>query len=228
MKSLKRYGMMSLFCLLLSIAPTQKSHALIWEVVQAALVKVIKAMDLAVQRLQNKTIWLQNAQKAIENSLSKLKLEEISEWAKKHKEQYEKYYKELVRVKASINHYRRVKSMIVKQVSLVEEYKRAFRLIKQDRHFSPKEIIYMGRVYAGILNESVRNLDQLLLTVQGEGLVMTDGKRLAQIEVFADKMDQLLADLRLFNRQNIKISLQRSRSLDQVNLVKRLYGLPQD
>ncbi|GAB3008096.1 hypothetical protein GCM10027051_05360 [Niabella terrae] len=228
MKRFKRYVVMVLVCLVLTITPTRKSHALIWEVVQAALVKVIKAMDLAVQRLQNKTIWLQNAQKAVENSLSKLKLEEISDWAKKHKEQYEKYYKELVRVKASIHHYRRVKSMIAKQVRLVEEYKRAFRLIKKDRHFSPKEIIYMGKVYAGILNESVRNLDQLLLTLHGEALVMTDGSRLAQIAVYADKMDQLLADLRLFNQQHIKISLQRSSSLDQINYVKALYGLPQD
>ncbi|RZJ37490.1 MAG: conjugal transfer protein TraI, partial [Chryseobacterium sp.] len=33
------------------------------EVIKAGVKKVIKAVDLKVQRLQNETIWLQNAQK---------------------------------------------------------------------------------------------------------------------------------------------------------------------
>jgi hypothetical protein len=44
------------------------------EVIKAGVKKVVKAVDLKVQRLQNKTIWLQNAQKVLENKLSKLRL----------------------------------------------------------------------------------------------------------------------------------------------------------
>jgi ABC-type enterochelin transport system permease subunit len=58
----------------------------IFGIIRAAVVKAIKAMDLKIQKLQNKTIWLQNAQKEIENTLSKVKLDEISDWAKKQKE----------------------------------------------------------------------------------------------------------------------------------------------
>ena len=45
----------------------------ILEVIQAGIKKAIKAVDLKIQRLQNKTIWLQNAQKVLENKMSKLK-----------------------------------------------------------------------------------------------------------------------------------------------------------
>ncbi len=52
--------------LVLVFAPTQKSHAVVWWVVKEAIKKALKAADLAIQRLQNKTIGLQNAQKEIE------------------------------------------------------------------------------------------------------------------------------------------------------------------
>ena len=36
--------------------------------------RVIKAIDLEVQKAQNQTIWLQNAQKVVETQLNQLKL----------------------------------------------------------------------------------------------------------------------------------------------------------
>jgi len=61
--------------LISTIAP-QRSDAQVLEIIKAAVVKVIKAIDLRIQRLQTKTIWLQNAQKVLENKLSKFKLDE--------------------------------------------------------------------------------------------------------------------------------------------------------
>ena len=49
----------------LTLMPTQRSQAIVWVVIQEALKAVILAIDAQVQRLQNKTIALQNAQKSI-------------------------------------------------------------------------------------------------------------------------------------------------------------------
>jgi len=212
-------------CMGLTIMPTQKSHAIVWVVVKAALVKVIKAMDLAVQRLQNETIWLQNAQKTLENTLSKLKLDEISDWVDKHREQYANYFDELSKVKAAISGYKKVKEVMEKQMRVVEEYKRAFRLFQQDPHFTPDEIAYMTKVYSGIVDESLKNLDQLFLVVNALSTKMTDGKRLEIITRAADGMDETLGDLRMFNAQNIRLSLQRSRDAQEVQVVKSFYGI---
>lgn len=220
---MKKWGMIICFSMMLAIAPTAQSHAIVWVVVKAALVKVIKAMDLAVQRLQNKTIWLQNAQKTLENTLSKMKLDEISDWTKKNKEQYQKYYEELSKVKQIISGYQRVKDMMAKQVRIVEEYKRAFSLFKQDKNFTADEIAYMTRVYTGMVEESIKNLDQLLSVIRDKDLKMTDGKRIELIEAAADKMDQVLSDLRLFNQQNIKMSLQRAKDINEVRVLKQMY-----
>src|SRR5687767_4806526 len=75
------------------------AQAGIAEVIKAGIVKVIKAVDLKIQRLQNETIWLQNAQKTIENELSKLRLGEIADWVEKQRTLYADYFDELQQVK---------------------------------------------------------------------------------------------------------------------------------
>ncbi|MCH5597937.1 conjugal transfer protein TraI [Niabella ginsengisoli] len=225
MKIVKKIWMIAALSGVLIFAPTKQSHAIVWAVVKAALVKVIKAMDLAVQRLQNKTIWLQNAQQTLENTLSKVKLDEISDWTSKHKQQYQKYYEELSKIKNAVANYKRVRDIMTKQLRIVQEYKRAFELFKQDKNFSAEEIAYMTRVYTGMIRESLRSLDQLLQVVRISGLTMTDGKRLQLIAKAADGIDTVLADLRLFNRQNIKLSLQRARDIQEVKVLKEMYGV---
>lgn len=94
----------------------------ILEVIKAGVKKVVKAVDLKIQRMQNETIWLQNAQKVMENQLSKLKLTEISNWTERQKELYSKYYTDLWKVKSAITYYQRIKDITTKQVFLVEQY----------------------------------------------------------------------------------------------------------
>ncbi|MDC7217943.1 MAG: hypothetical protein PQJ28_02855, partial [Spirochaetales bacterium] len=182
---------------------------------------------LKIQRLQNKTIWLQNAQKTLENTLSKLKLDEISEWTEKQKEQYREYYEELAKVKAIISYYQRIRDITQKQVRLVNEYQHAWQLIQQDDHFTTDEIEYMSEVYSGILEESLNNIDQITLIVQSFTTTMSDAKRLEIINNAADQVDANFDDLMRFNQQNVLLSLSRAKTSMEVQTVKKLYGLPQ-
>lgn len=120
---MKKLLVLLVFVGMASIAPTNHMQAQdpITEIIKAAVVKVIKAVDLKIQRLQNKTIWLQNAQKTLENTMSKLKLDEITNWVEKQKQLYKDYYEELQKVKAIISYYKRIKEITEKQVRLVEE-----------------------------------------------------------------------------------------------------------
>ncbi|OJW80290.1 MAG: conjugal transfer protein TraI [Bacteroidetes bacterium 46-16] len=211
---------------LLVVAPTQQSHAIVWVIVKAAIKKVVKAMDLQIQRLQNKTIWLQNAQKTLENTLSKMKLDEISDWTKKQKEQYEKYYEELTKVKEIIAYYQRIRDITQKQGRIVDEYNRTWTLIKQDKHFTADEVNYMAQVYSGILDESMKNIDQISMVIKSFTTKMSDAKRLELINKAADRVDANYADLTKFNHQNTILSLQRAKTENDVQTVKKLYGLP--
>lgn len=219
-----------IICLLListPARPAEKTAALpILEIVKAVTKKVIKAIDLRIQKLQNKTIWLQNAQKQVENVLSKLKLDEISDWTKKQKDLYKGYYEELAKVKSIITYYQRIKDITKKQTRLVQEYERAWNLFKQDTHFKNNEIQYMERVYSGILEESLKNMDQIFLILDSFSTQMSDLKRLEIINEAADQIDANYDDLTLFNQQNVMLSLQRAKTEADVNQVKQFYGIP--
>lgn len=227
--SWRRYLMPSLLVMLFWLVPSRPAQAqlAILEVIKAGVKKVIKAADLRVQRLQNETIWLQNAQKVLENSMSKLKLTEIADWTDKQRELYRKYYEELWRVKAAISYYRQVKDITQKQLALVAEYKRAWALLQKEGGFHPEELEYMGSVYSGILEASLQNLDQIIIVTSSAKTQMTDAQRLDLIAAAAGKIDDNYDDLRRFNQNNLLMSLQKKQAKQQNQQMKTIYGIAQ-
>ena len=214
-----------LLLLLLMPVATLKAQDPITVIIKEGIKKVIKAVDLKIQRLQNKTIWLQNAQKTIENTLSKLRLDEISDWVERQRVLYKDYLEELSKVKSIIAYYHRIRDITQKQIRLVEEYRRAYDLFKQDDHFSNEEIIYMGRVYTGILDESLKNLDKLFLVINSFAMQMTDAKRMEMINEAADQIEVNYMDMKTFNHQNMLLSLQRSKDKHDAEVIRALYGI---
>lgn len=217
--------MLVLMTVVVSLPVHQTQAFPFWEIARQAAIKAIKAADLAIQRQQNKVIWLQNAQKVIENTMSKLKLTEISEWTDRQREQYQQYFDELWRVKAMISYYKRIGEITKKQVLLVKEFERTWSLLKNDKHFSADELFYMAKVYTGILNETVKNIDQLMLVVNSFKTQMSDAKRLELINEAAARVDENYDDLRQFNKENTILSLSRSKTDVDREYVKRLYGI---
>ena len=74
---IKRILLLTTFCVAITFPPQKAEAAVplaILEIIKAGVKKVIVAMDLKIQREQNKVLWMQNAQKVLENTLSKLKL----------------------------------------------------------------------------------------------------------------------------------------------------------
>ncbi len=209
------------------ILPVQKTEAQIpvLEIIKQGIKKVIKAVDLKIQRLQNKTIWLQNAQKTLENTMSKLKLDEISDWVEKQRRLYADYFDELWKVKAALAYYHRVKEIIEGQVQMVSEYKAAWALFRQDKNFTADELDYMYNIYTGMFDESVKSIDQLFLVVNAFATQMTDAKRLEIINTVSGNLEQQFMDLKDFNNQNKMISLQRASEKGEIEYVKKLYGL---
>lgn len=225
MKKIAIIVFLTTLCLTATPSPEAKAAIPIAMIIKEAVKKVIKAVDLMIQRLQNKTIWLQNAQKVLENKLSELKLTEIAQWTEKHRALYQQYYDELWKVKNALATYQRIRQIMDKQMRIVEEYKRAWNLVRQDSHFTEAEIDYLYRVYKGILNESVRNLDQILLVVNSFKTQMTDAQRLAIITQAGDRIEQNLIDLLEFNMNTYQVSLNRAKTAYEIERVKKLYGI---
>jgi hypothetical protein len=217
-----------LSALMLTATPTQEAKAglAILEIIRQGIIWVIKAIDLKIQRLQNKTIWLQNVQKILENKLSQFKLSEIAQWTERQRQLYKKYYDELWQVRKALATYHRVALIIQRQKQLVNQYSFTWEMVNQDKHFTKSEIDYMYVVYTGILNDSLYNLDQLLTIINSFKTQMSDAKRLEIINKAGDGIEKNYADLQQFNNQNIQLSLKRAKDEHEVMTVKKLYGLP--
>jgi TATA-box binding protein (TBP) (component of TFIID and TFIIIB) len=210
-----------------SVFPGANSYgqAIIIDAIKEATKKVIRAIDLQVQRLQNKTIELQNIQKQIENQLSKLKLAEIAEWTEKHKAIYEEYFDELWRVKSAIAYYRRVTEVIQKQKELVREYNNAYKLFQQDKNFRPDELQYIRNICSGIIEQSLQSVDQIMLILQSFSVQMSDADRLEIINRTTERIEEHIADMRSFTDQAVQLSLQRARDQKEIQTLRKLYGL---
>jgi hypothetical protein len=222
----KRYLMLLLIVMTVCL-PAKKADAqlVLAEIIAQAITKVIRAVDLRIQRLQNKTIWLQNAQKTLENEMSKLKLTEIKDWVERQRKLYADYFDELWRVKTALAIYNRVRGIVQRQVQIVGEYKAAWDLFRRDKQFTPEEIEAMLQVYTGILRQSARNIDGLFLVINSFATQMSDAGRLDIINRVADAVEANLMDLKRYNEQNKLIAVQRATAKGEIDYLRKLYGL---
>jgi len=194
-------------------------------IVSGIIKKVIVAIDLKVQQLQNETIQLQNAEASVENKLHLSSLNNINGWLGKEKALYQQYYKELATVRTVIADYDEVKRIISEEKELLAEYNNANSLFRQDKHFSTAELNQMTIVYGGILQESARNLQEVVTAVTAITTQMKDAERLLLIHHATAGMQQNLNDLRQFNNNNVQLSLARAKDEQDKQQVKTLYGL---
>jgi len=228
MEKVKKYMVilpLSAVSIFVAIPEGADAQIVVSQVLGETVGRVIRAIDLEVQRLQNQTIWLQDAQKTLENQLSKLKLAEISDWSQKQKELFSGYYSELWDIKTAVAYYSRLAELSQKQVAMVNSYSRAWDLLKADKHFSADELAYMEKVYSGILQASVKDLDQLLAVIHAGKTQMPDAKRLELVNQTADHMDATFSDLQRFNSENQLLSIQRAADENEVATLKRYYGI---
>ncbi|MVZ65724.1 conjugal transfer protein TraI [Sphingobacterium sp. DK4209] len=215
-----------LACSLFLITPSQGySQLAIAEIIKAGIKRVIKAADLRIQRLQNQTIWLQNARKQIENLLSKIRLQEIADWSQRQRDLYENYYQELTQVKAILASYGRVAELLKQQRTMLTAYQTTWRNLESDTLFSIQEKDHMQRVYRGMLKSCLENLELLALLVKSLRTQMSDAERLTLMQQAQAKIQQHYLDMKEFNNQNALLRIHRAKQKHELNQLKNLYNL---
>jgi enamine deaminase RidA (YjgF/YER057c/UK114 family) len=221
---MKKKALIAMVLLGLALLPTRPATAQI-EIIGEAIKAAIMAIDLGVQRLQTQTIFLQDAQKEMENAMAATHLTDITNWVQQQKDLYSEYYNELWQVKSALTLYSTVKDMIGKQAQIVSNYKKACAAIRKDPHFSAAEVGQIISVYDNLLNQSIANIGQLTLIINSFITQMGDGDRLHQINTLGERIDRNYYDLQTFSQENVLLSLQRSKSDADIQTIKSLYGI---
>jgi hypothetical protein len=130
----------------------------------------------------------------------------------------------LMEVSPAVKKYQRINDIIHYQTAIVKQYKSAWQRFKEDAVFTAEEIGYMGKVYANLFNESVKNMDELLLVITAGELRMSDDQRLQAIDrIYADMVDQF-SFLQDFNSSTLYLSLQRKAEKAEIEMGRRVRG----
>ena len=131
----------------------------------------------------------------------------------------------LMAVNPSIRNYRRIPFIIEYQKLLLKEYQRAYSRFRQDPNFKLEEIEYLANVYKFLFDASLRNIDELMMIITATKLSMSDDERMQAIDrIFFDMEDKLIF-LRSFNNNTQLLAIQRARSRNDVETMRKLYGV---
>lgn len=128
-------------------------------------------------------------------------------------------------VNPNVKKYYRVADIIASQLSLVKEYKAAFKSFSASEVFTKGELDYVSEVYKRLLDDSMQNLDELTMILTSKQLRASDDERLAGIDRIYEDVQQKLMFLRTFNRQHAMIAVQKMHEKTEINNIQDLNGL---
>lgn len=128
-------------------------------------------------------------------------------------------------VSPAVRNYKKVADIINYQLLIVKEYKNAYSRFKKDSNFNPDEINYLGKVYANLFNQSLKNLDALATIITANKLRMSDDERIKAIDNIFNSMLDKLTFLRHFNNNTAILAIQRAREKKDANTVQKIYGI---
>lgn len=131
----------------------------------------------------------------------------------------------LLEASPTVKRYYKVPKVISYQIALMREHRKALDRFRQSGKFSPEELSYFGRVYSNLLDQSLRNLDELASVVTSGKLRMSDDERLKAIDrIYAD-MEEKVLFLKGFNSHATLLAMQREREQQDIERTRVINDL---
>lgn len=138
---------------------------------------------------------------------------------------HDAFLAELLQVSPTVRNYYKVAEITGMQIRMVKEYKAAFQRFRAGNKFSSGELDYIARVYAKLLGQSLRNLDELLIAITDKKLRASDDERLKAIDQLHARMEEKLVFLRAFNSNVSVLAGQRAKAAHEANTLIHIQGL---
>lgn len=133
------------------------------------------------------------------------------------------YLSGLMAVNPAVRNNPRVSQILAQKNDILSEYRRYASLFRQSGKFSGNELRYINSVFTQLARQSNNDIDELANVTTAEKLRMSDDDRLRTIDRIYNSSTEQLQFLRYFNRKAVLLSLQRSKDLDDLQTLKKLY-----
>ncbi len=136
---------------------------------------------------------------------------------------HEAFLDALLEVSPTVRNYKKVADIIAMQIDLMQEQAAAYSRFQGSGNFNGEELSYMGRIYDNLIDQSLRNLDELTVVITAGQARMSDNERLESIDRIYDDLQDKLLFLRDFNNSTNVLSLQRTKEHHDVEDMQGLY-----
>ena len=130
----------------------------------------------------------------------------------------------LMDVSPAVKKYKRIANIIDYQLQIVKLYKGAFNQFKEDKNFTLDEINYIGKVYINLFDESVKNLDELVMVITAGKLRMSDDERIQAIDKIYASIEDQYSFLQDFNSSTSYLSMQRQGEQTDIEMSRKILG----
>lgn len=138
---------------------------------------------------------------------------------------HELFLDKLMKVSPQIKNYRKIADIIACQKTIVQEYKEAFKFLKNSGKLKLNEIDYIEGVYSNLFNKSVEDIEELMIVITNGKAQMTDDQRLRTIDRIYEGVQDKLSFLRYFNGEASILINQRKNKEKELRLEKALFGI---
>jgi hypothetical protein len=118
-----------------------------------------------------------------------------------------------------------VAKIVEYQQLLVQRYKKAWKTLSGNPYLTEAEINHIEKVYSGLVEESLRSLDELLMVVTASKLRMSDEERLKAIDRIYYQVEDELMFLTDFNSSTQVLLLQRQAEAYDADNTRKLYSV---
>jgi DNA repair ATPase RecN len=130
----------------------------------------------------------------------------------------------LLQVSPAVRNYKRVADIVEYQINLVQEYGRHKYRLTSSGLFNNNELAYFNNVYDKLVDDSLKDLDELTNVLTAGKLRMSDEERLEAIDRIYVSMQEKLLFLRDFNSDTTVLAIQRARETRDVEAIRLLTG----
>jgi hypothetical protein len=131
----------------------------------------------------------------------------------------------LLAVNPAVKNYKRIQDIVGFQSAIVSEYTASFNRFKQDPHFTPDEIAYLGIVYNNLLSQNLVGVTNLTNVLTANTMRMSDDERLHVVDGIYNSTKNQLLFLRSFNNSATLLAINRATESNDAESAKKLYGL---
>jgi len=129
-------------------------------------------------------------------------------------------------VNPKIKTYTRVADIIAYQVRIVKNISTTIKNLKESGQFNTNELDYSKAVFENLLDECVKNVDELYLVITSGDLQMTDDERIKRIDQLYTDMQDKYSFCQSFSEERSVLAMQRLSEQVEIIMSKKLNGMP--